>query len=216
MIEHVIFQWTLTWEFNLVFTDITTSGASLIELMAGDWSTSLDQIPMDGKTEKVLLVHITNPSDGINTLWKSSLHDMRSCLLMTKCDMRRKRGRNREPIERPKFGVTKSESSWFQRCCECVHLNKKCVSSHKSSQTSKFLFDVCMSTRMPKNNTKTFEKGSYICTVKKSSVNGKLCLFHSLIQFTTSCIQECVFNDLLDNFTLKRKIQNMTWNELNF
>lgn len=140
---------------------------------------------------------------------------MRSCLLMTKCDMRRKRGRNREPIERPKFGVTKSESSWFQRCCECVHLNKKCVSSHKSSQTSKYYFDVCMLVETclhvcQKINTKTFEKGSYICTVKKSSVNGKLCLFHSLIQFTTSCIQECVFNDLLDNFTLKRKIQNMT------
>ena len=128
---------------------------------------------------------------------------------------RKEQGTNRtSKIRRDEVG----ESSWFQRCCECVHLNKKCVSSHKSSQTSKYYFDVCMTCLhvCQKINTKTFEKGSYICTVKKSSVNGKLCLFHSLIQFTTSCIQECVFNDLLDNFTLKRKIQNMTWNELNF
>ena len=63
------------------------------------------------------------------------------------------------------------------------------INHHRHRSTC--LMFVCLHV-CQKINTNTFEKGSYKCTVKKSSVNGKWCLFHSLIQVTTSCIQECV------------------------
>lgn len=44
----------------LVFTDITISEESSIEWTGGVWSTSLDPIPTDGKTEQVSLVQNQN------------------------------------------------------------------------------------------------------------------------------------------------------------
>lgn len=51
-------KFDLMYDFG--FTDITISEESSIEWTGGVWSTSLDPIPTDGKTEQVSLVQNQN------------------------------------------------------------------------------------------------------------------------------------------------------------
>lgn len=113
----------------LVFTDITISEESSIEWTGGVWSTSLDPIPTDGKTEQVSLVQNQNyfmTSTASICRWKRVAETcaVTSSMTIPSWRMRKRISRRPDMAQHP---VPRG----YQSCCKSVH-QKLCIKSSNS------------------------------------------------------------------------------------